>query len=71
MWHACGEVHTAIWWRNVKEVGHLKDLGIDGREILKRSLCWWNEKAWTGFMWVRLGTKWRAVVNAVTNRQIP
>jgi hypothetical protein len=49
----------------------LKDLGIDGRQILKGSLWWWNEKAWTGFVWVRLGTKWRAVVKAVMNRQIP
>jgi hypothetical protein len=47
---------TAIWLRNEKERGHLEDLGIDGREILKVSLWWWDEKAWAGFMWVRLGT---------------
>jgi hypothetical protein len=65
MWHACGEVHATIWWRNVKEAGHLKGLGIDGREILKGSPWWWDEKDWTGFVWVRLGTKWRTVVSAV------
>jgi hypothetical protein len=47
---------TAIWLRNEKEGSHLKDLGIDGREILKGSLWWWDEKVWTGFMLVMLGT---------------
>jgi hypothetical protein len=60
MGRACGthveKCVTAIWFRNEKEGGHLRDLGIDGREILKGSLWWWDEKAWTGFMLVRLGT---------------
>jgi hypothetical protein len=30
-----GEVHTKIWRRNLRERGHLKDLGIDERIILK------------------------------------
>jgi hypothetical protein len=31
-------VHTEFWWRNVREEGHLKDPGVDGRIILKRTL---------------------------------
>jgi len=29
-----GEVHTGVWWANLKVTDHLEDLGIDGR-ILK------------------------------------
>jgi hypothetical protein len=30
-----GEVHIGFWWGNLRERDHLKDLGIDGRVILK------------------------------------
>jgi hypothetical protein len=30
-----GEVHRGIWWRNLRERGHMEDIGIDGRIILK------------------------------------
>jgi hypothetical protein len=29
------EVHTEFWWKDLKEKGHLKDIGVDGRTILK------------------------------------
>jgi hypothetical protein len=29
------KVHTGFWWGNLKEIGHLEDLGIDGKTILK------------------------------------
>jgi hypothetical protein len=29
------EVHNGFWWENLREGGHLKDPGIDGRIILK------------------------------------
>jgi hypothetical protein len=29
------EVHTWFWWGNLRKGGHLKDLGVDGRIILK------------------------------------
>jgi len=34
--HANGrEVHTELWWRNLRERGHSVNLGKDGRIILK------------------------------------
>ena len=51
-----GEVHTKFWWRNLREGDHLEDLGFD-RTMIRR----WNFKkrdvvAWTGVLWLRIGT---------------
>jgi len=37
MWHVWGrgEVHSGLWWGNLRERGHLKDPGVNGRVILK------------------------------------
>jgi hypothetical protein len=32
------ERHAGLWWKNLKERGHLEDLGEDGIIILKRAL---------------------------------
>ena len=36
-----GEVHTEFWWGDLKERGHLEEVGVDGivmlRWILKKS----------------------------------
>ena len=37
-----GEVHTGIWWGNLREGSHLSDLGVDGRIILKCIFEKWN-----------------------------
>jgi len=50
------EVHTGFWWGNLREGNHLKDKGIDGRIILKWICKTWDEKAWTGLIWLGLGT---------------
>jgi hypothetical protein len=36
-WHVWGtrELHTRVWWGNLKKRDHLEDLGIEGRIILK------------------------------------
>jgi hypothetical protein len=40
MWKT-GEAHTGFWWGDLRERGHLEDLGIDGKVILK-----WIFKKW-------------------------
>jgi hypothetical protein len=35
---------------------NLKNLGIDGRVILKWISIKWEVGAWTGFIWLRMGT---------------
>jgi hypothetical protein len=65
-----GEVYTGFWWRKLGERGHLKDLGVDGRIILK-----WIFKKWDGGKdWIDVAQdrdSWRALVNAVMNLRVP
>jgi hypothetical protein len=51
-----GEVYTGFWWRVLKEGDHLEDLGIDRRMILKWIFKKWDGGAWTGLIWLRIGT---------------
>jgi len=36
--------------------GHLEDAGIDGRILLKCIFRNWDGEAWTGLIWLRIGT---------------
>ena len=36
-----GEVHTGLWWGNLRENDHLKDQSVNGRIILR-----WIFKKW-------------------------
>jgi len=42
--------------RKSKERDHSEDLGIDGR-ILKWILKKWDWRAWTSFIWLRIGIR--------------
>jgi hypothetical protein len=42
------DVHTGFWWGDLSERGHLEDLVLDGRIILKYFKKW-EMGAWTGF----------------------
>lgn len=35
MTHMGQNMCIAFWWENMKEVGYLEDLGIDGKLVLK------------------------------------
>jgi hypothetical protein len=38
MWHVLvtGEVHTGVWWGDLRDRGDPEDLGVDERIILKQ-----------------------------------
>ena len=56
MYGGRGEVHTGFCWGNLRERYHLEVPGIDGKIILRCIFRTWDVGAWTGLMWLRIGT---------------
>jgi len=61
MWHTWERraMNTEFWWTNLKKKGHLEDLGIGGRMILKWILHKQDGIAWIGFIWLWIDTNVR------------
>jgi hypothetical protein len=51
-----GELLTGFWWADLRKGDHLVDLSVNGKVILKWIFKDWNEKAWTGLIWLRIRT---------------
>jgi hypothetical protein len=49
-------VHTRFRWGKQRGTDHFEDLGLKGRIILKRVFKKERRKAWTGLIWLRMGT---------------
>ena len=56
-----GEGHVGYWWNTLRERDHLEDLGVEGCVILKWIFKKWNREAWTGLIWLRIGTGGRCL----------
>ena len=45
-----------VWWGGLRERDHLEDLSVKGRILLKWNFKKWDWEAWTGLIWLRVGT---------------
>ena len=61
-------MRTGVWWRNLRERGHLEDTGTDGSVTL--SDFYINRLGGRGVDWIKLAQdkdKWLSVVNMEMN----
>ena len=58
MQHVWGrvEVYSGFRWGNLTERDDLENPGVDGRIIVRWICRKWNGEAWTGLIWLRIGT---------------
>jgi hypothetical protein len=55
-----GKVHGGFWWREPREGDYLEDPSLNERITLKWIFKKWGGEAWTGLLWLRIGTVcWR------------
>jgi hypothetical protein len=45
-----------FWWGDLRERDQLENIGTNGRIILKWISNNWDGEAWTGLIWLRIGT---------------
>jgi hypothetical protein len=69
---ACGhcgkeQMQTGFRRRNLKGRYHLEGLDVEEKMILKWILNKYVWRVLTGFIWLKTGTRWQAVVNTVMN----
>jgi len=50
------EVHTGLWWGDLREEDHLQDLAIVEKTILKLIFRKWDGETWIGLIWLRKRT---------------
>jgi len=50
------DLHTEFCWGNLRERDHLEDSGVVERIILRWIFREWDHGAWTGVIWLRIGT---------------
>jgi len=50
------EVYTGLWWGNLREREHLGVPGVERKIMLRWSYRKWDVGAWTGSIWLRIGT---------------
>jgi hypothetical protein len=51
-----GEEYTGFWWVNLREGDRVEYPGLCGRMILRWIFRKWDVGAWTGSIWLRIGT---------------
>jgi hypothetical protein len=55
MYGVRGQAYKGFWWGNLRDRDHFEDPGVGGRIIL-RWIFRWNVMAWSGLIWLRIGT---------------
>jgi hypothetical protein len=49
-------ISAGLWWENAKERDRLEELNLEGTIKLKCIFKTLNGTAWTGLIWLRIGT---------------
>jgi len=50
------EVYTGFWWGKLMDRDQSEDPGANGNVILKWVFKNWHGKAWSGLVWLTIGT---------------
>jgi hypothetical protein len=45
-----------VCWGTLRERKHLEDPGVDEKKTLRLIFGKWDVRAWTGSIWLRIGT---------------